>query len=106
MSKPLVDRIPFAKILIGLTIAFGLSLGLCGVSLALSWRGKVPAGMDQLVDRAAGAEILGMVLSAVGIAVMAAVWVVMTVVTSLTRRGAEPEAPIDEKDDAGRKDPR
>ena len=45
MSKPLVDRIPFAKILIGLAILFGLSLGLCGLCMAQIWNGKsVPPG--------------------------------------------------------------
>ena len=46
MSKPLVDRIPFAKILIGLAILFGLSLGLCGLSIAQIWNGKKCASGD------------------------------------------------------------
>jgi len=68
ISKPLVDRIPFAKILIGLAILFGLSLGLCGLGIAQIWNGKsVPPGMDRLMNQAAGYDMLAMVLSAAGL---------------------------------------
>jgi hypothetical protein len=54
MSKPLVDLIPFAKILIGLAILLALSMGLFGLSIALIWSGKsVPPGMDRLMNKAA-----------------------------------------------------
>ena len=99
MSKRLVDRIPFAKILIGLTIVFGLSLGLCGVSFVLGWQGKVPAGMAQLLDRSAGVEILFMVLSALGVVLTGVAWVVAAIVGSSLAKVSEPQKLFDEGDD-------
>jgi hypothetical protein len=85
MSKPLVDRIPFAKILIGLAILFALSVSLCGLSIALFWNGKsVPPGIDRVMNEAAGFDVLAMVLSAAGLLVTAIVWVVLTVVSSFS----------------------
>lgn len=44
MSRLLVDRIPFAKIMIGLAIILALSRGFLGLSI---WNGKsVSPGMD------------------------------------------------------------
>ena len=87
MSKPLVDRIPFAKILIGLAFFFGLSLGLYGLSIAQIWNGKsVPPGMDRLMNQAAGYDMLAMVLSAAGLLATAIIWAVLTVVSSSSRK--------------------
>ena len=87
MSKPLVDRIPFAKILIGLAILLALSLGLCGLGIALIWNGRsVPQGMDRLMNEAAGYDVLAIVYSAGGLLVTATIWVVLTVVSSSGRK--------------------
>ena len=88
MSKPLVDRIPFAKILIGLAIVFGLSLGLCGLGMVAVWNGKsVSGGVGNLLNKAAGYEVLAMVLSAGGILATAILWAVLMVVSSFGRKG-------------------
>lgn len=88
MSKPLVDRIPFAKILIGLAIIFGLSLGLCGLGMVVVWNGKsVSGGVGNLLNKAAGYEVLAMVLSAGGILATGILWVVLNLVSSFGRKG-------------------
>jgi hypothetical protein len=88
LSKPLVEGIPFAKILIGLAILFAVSLGLCGLSIALVWNGKsVPPGMDHLINVASGYDVLAMVLSAAGLLVTATRWVVLTFVAHSVARG-------------------
>lgn len=75
MSKPLVDRIPFAKILIGLAILFALSMGSCGLGFALIWNGKsVPPGMDRLMNEAAGYDVLAIVCSGAGLLVTEIIW--------------------------------
>lgn len=88
MSKRLVDRIPFAKILISLAILLAVSMGLFGLSISLIWSGKsVPPGMDRLMNKAAGYDVLAMVLSAVSLVVTALIWAALTVMTSLNRKG-------------------
>lgn len=87
MSKPLVDRVPFAKILIALAIIFGLSLGLCGLGVVVIWGGKsVPSALGGLLNKTAGYDVLAMVLSAVGLLVTVIVWVVLKVVNLLMSR--------------------
>jgi hypothetical protein len=80
MSKPAADRIPFAKILVGLAVAFGIGLGLCGLDFVLLLRasqtrtpgfGVAPVGVMSLV-------VLS--LSAIGLFVTTIVWVVLAVV--------------------------
>jgi len=39
MKDRLVDRLPFARIVTVLAVAFGVALGLCGLNLALSTGG-------------------------------------------------------------------
>ncbi len=91
MSKPFVDRNPFAKVLIGLAILFALSLGLWGLGFALIWNGRsVPQGMDRLMNEAAGYDVLVMVYSAAGLLVTAIIWVVLTVASSFGRQGRLP----------------
>jgi hypothetical protein len=80
MSKPLVDRIPFAKIITVLAIAFGVSLGLCGLNLVLSVNGeRLPQPFTQLLGITSFAEIAGIVLSALGLVVTVILWVVLSI---------------------------
>jgi membrane protein implicated in regulation of membrane protease activity len=67
MSGRLIDRIPFAKIVMVLAIVFGISLGLCGVTFVLSSGGGrgggffVGLGVLELV--ALGVSIAGLLLT-------------------------------------------
>ena len=88
MTKPLVDRIPFAKILIGLAAVFMVALGLCGLTArAALQRHTVPTGLDHFLEQTVGYDVLAMVLSILGIVLIAVVWIIMTVVSRATRNG-------------------
>jgi hypothetical protein len=83
MSKPLVERIPFAKIVVGLAIVFVLSLGTCGLTASLSSN----SGSQQngyIVAMIAG--LAGTLLSGLGLLVTTIVWVVMAVAGSSSRK--------------------
>jgi hypothetical protein len=100
MSKPLVDRIPFAKIVIGLAIVFILSLGLCGLTGVLLMRGNsVPGQMDRLMNKAAGWDIGTMVLSLAGLVATAAAWVLLAVTSRMGKKVSQPQKLFDDEDD-------
>jgi uncharacterized membrane protein len=100
MSKSLAERIPFVKILIVLVIVFALSLGLCGMGFVLDWRGaKVPPAIGRLMGQAVGYELLGMILSAVGILVTVVAWIVAAVVGSFSKKVSQPQNIANDRDD-------
>jgi hypothetical protein len=100
MSKPLVDRIPFAKIVIVLAIAFGVSLGLCGLTLALSVSGaRQQFGVNQIAGVAAILSLPGMLLSAIGLVVTCAAWVVLSIVKGFSPKDEAPQHLFDDKND-------
>jgi hypothetical protein len=86
MSKPLVDRIPFAKIVVALAVAFDLGLGLCGLDFFLLVRG------NQTHTQAFGAGPIGVLsltvlsLSAIGLVVTIILWVVLAAVAAFNRK--------------------
>lgn len=81
MSKALVDRIPFARILIGLALLFAISLGLCGLTARSVMHGRtVPSGLDLFLEKTVIYDLFGMLLSAAGLVITAIVWIVMSIV--------------------------
>jgi hypothetical protein len=93
MRTRLIDRIPFAKIVIGLAIAFLVSLGLCGMTFALSRGGS--SGFANLGIL----ELLAMALSAAGLIVTAIVWVIVAAVSSFGEKVSQPQKLFDDEDD-------
>lgn len=96
MSKPLVDRIPFAKIVTVLAIVFGIALGLCGLNLILA---LTPIGRLRILDQGPMSvmglvEIGAMLLSGLGLFVTAFAWVVLVVVGSFTRKSSDDETKL------------
>jgi len=91
MTKPLVNRIPFAKIVIGLVIVFILSLGLCGVSVVVALQPGMPHRWARLVNQAAGLDMVVLVLSAFGLVVTVIAWVVLAIVRSSVRKVSQPQ---------------
>ena len=82
MNKPLVDRIPFVKIVVLLTIGFGVSMGLCGFNLVLSLNNKGrSAPMQQLLASAVNVEFAGIILCGLGLVVTVIAWVVLSLVS-------------------------
>ena len=106
MSKPLLDGIPFAKIITVLAIAFGIGLGLCGLDAALLGGLRSPAnefGPNTIVG---GIGAFAMLLSAAALVVTIFIWVVTVVVGSFSHKNSEPQRLLDEKDETDGKDSR
>jgi membrane protein implicated in regulation of membrane protease activity len=100
MREQLVDRVPFAKILIALAIAFLLSLGLCGLSGVFALGGSAAhVRVGSLVGPAAGFGLLGMTLSAAALILTCMVWVVLKAVGSFSKKVSQPQTSVDEEDD-------
>ncbi|MGD0892760.1 MAG: hypothetical protein ABR923_14630 [Terracidiphilus sp.] len=99
MSKTFLQRIPFAKILIVLTVVVLLSVGLCGVSAVLYMQGAKGSLAIQIVQRAIGYELVCGVLSAVGIVVTAATWIVAVVVGNSREKVSQSQDQIPGPDD-------
>ncbi len=93
MSKPLADRIPFAKLVAVFAACFGVGLGLCGLGFFLNahhagssgeeFGGFQPFGLLSLVI---------LVVSFVGLVVSLLAWAVVGLLDSLglIRRGNDP----------------
>ena len=96
MSERLVDRIPFAKIVTVLAIVFGISLGLCGVTFALSagsgQGGGFFMGLGILELVALGVSMAGLVLACV-------VWVTLSIFGSFSEKVSQPQKLYEEVDD-------
>jgi len=90
MNKPLVDRIPFAKILIGLVVLFLVSLGMCGLAVVSMGHAGNAHGVGRVLENTLGFGMIGMVVSFVLIPVTGVIWVVMTVVSRMMRKDSEP----------------
>ena len=78
MSKPLVNRRPFAKIVTVLAIAFGIGLGLCGLSSVLP---SHDLGMNWL----SWLSLPIMVVSLLGLILTLIAWVIRIVIDGLRK---------------------
>lgn len=96
MSEPLLDRIPFAKIVTVLAIVFGVSLGLCGVTFLVSSGGSSGAGF--LIGLGV-VELAAMGLSAAGLILTIVVWVTLAAVRSFGGKVSQPQKLFDAEDD-------
>lgn len=83
MSKPLVDRVPFAKIVTVLAIAFGVGVGLCGLSAVLPSSGE-PFRVNSL----SLPSLLIMVLSFIGLIITLIVWVITRAISGFSVKGS------------------
>jgi hypothetical protein len=86
MNKPLVDRIPFAKIVVGLAVAFVLGLGLCGLDFFLLLRESQTHSRGFAVAPVGVASLTLQILSAIGLVVTIIVWVVLAIMASSSRK--------------------
>ena len=94
-----VDRIPFAKIVIVLAIAFGIGLGLCGVDAAFLEKFRSPGeefGPNTIVG---GIGAIALVLSALGLVLTCVVWAVVGVVSAFSHRDVGTQRLFEDKDD-------
>jgi ABC-type dipeptide/oligopeptide/nickel transport system permease component len=95
MSKPLIDRIPFTRIVTVLAIVFGVSLGLCGLTLVVS-NGADGAGFLMGLGML---ELIAMALSALGLLLTLVAWVTLAVIGSFQAKVSQPQKLFDKEDD-------
>lgn len=96
MNKRLVDRIPFAKILLVLVAIFILSLGMCGATLVFGGSRGV---WSNLLDNLVVAEMAGMVLSAAALVLTAFLWVTLALIGASATKVSQPQRLLNERDD-------
>ena len=104
MSQSLVDRIPFAKIVVVLAVAFGIGLGLCGLSIAMASNGF--ASNEEFGGDRFGigtVSLVVMLLSAFGLVIAVIAWVLAGIFSSFSRgqKSDEPQRLFGDKDDEG-----
>jgi len=104
MSKSLMGRIPYAKIVIVLAVAFAIALGLCGVTFVLALGRGGGSFSSSFLNMAVPVELTVMVLSGVGLVVTVIAWVVVAAF-GLGREQDDPQRQFDNKDDEGPKHP-
>jgi hypothetical protein len=92
MRKRLVDRIPFAKIMLVLAVALILSIGSCGLSFIFtSSRGAS--------DPLALIGLVGLLCSLAALVLTSLTWAILAIVGSSGEKVSQPQKPFDEKDD-------
>jgi hypothetical protein len=96
MSKPLVDRIPFARIVTVLAIVFGVSLGLCGMTWIISSGNG--SGVGLLIGLGM-LELVAMALSAAGLVLTLVVWVILAAIGSFGKNASQPQKLFGEEDE-------
>jgi hypothetical protein len=100
MKRPLVDRVPFAKIFIGIAILFLLSCGLCGVSGIIAMDPKAGHGaMNGLIGPSAGLGLVGLMASIAALGLTCMVWFVLAIIGSTGKGLPQPEIPPNERGD-------
>jgi membrane protein implicated in regulation of membrane protease activity len=93
MRERLIDRIPFAKIVIGLAIVLIVSLGLCGLTFVLS------SGVGSNFASLGIIELVAMALSAAGLILTVVVWATLAAVRSFRDKVSQPQKLFEEGDD-------
>lgn len=96
MSKQLIDRIPFGKIVMVLAIIFGVSLGLCGVTVVFSLGGNSGgsflSSFGILLLIAFGLSLGGLLLTLL-------VYVTLSIIGAFSGKVSQPQKLFDESDD-------
>ncbi len=96
MSKPLVKRIPFAKIVLILAVVFLVSLGLCGLTVFLSSSGHMNS--DPFTSFGI-LELIAMLLSLAGLLITLFFWALFAIVGSFGHSTSQTEQPFHELDE-------
>ncbi|MDR3752642.1 MAG: hypothetical protein P4K93_03390 [Terracidiphilus sp.] len=91
MSKRLIDRIPFKKIVVVLAIALGVSLGLCGITSI------VPSGRSS--DFSAILGLIAFGVSIAGLMLTFAVYVTLSIFGGSGEEVSQSVVPREEPDD-------
>jgi hypothetical protein len=101
MSSQRRSGFPFAKIVVGLALAFIAGVGLCGLDYFLGSRGVGRGGGQQFsVGPLDAVSLIVMILSLAGLVLMLIVWALSAIVGSLRRSGDDPQKLLDKKDES------
>jgi hypothetical protein len=90
MTESKRARITFAKVVVVMAIVFTVSLGLCGLSVALS-SNSAGQGTVYIVMLFAGAA--GMLIAGLSLLVTLFAWAIVAIARSSGRKAAEPPRP-------------
>lgn len=104
MNKPLVDRIPFGKIVAVLAACLGIGLGLCGINLFISSHSAGESGRAFGLRPLFGFSSLLVVLSVLGLTIALIMWALLAIAGNLTRSGSEPQGLFEKSDETKRDD--
>jgi hypothetical protein len=83
MSERLADRVPFTKIIVVLASAFGIALGLCGLTAFATMSGH--NALTSVLGSLGAIELIVMLLSAAGLVLTVIAWVVVSIIDSVRR---------------------
>jgi hypothetical protein len=91
MSQSL-ERVNFARIVTVLAATFGIALGLCGMTAVITIGGAavIQGGVAGVLMFLGYAELAVMILSAVAMVVVVAVWVIASFLGNFNHRNADP----------------
>ena len=94
MKKPLVDRIPFAKLVTIFAASFGVGLGLCGLDYLLAVSGIGKSTEEFGVGPIDALSLLVMIVSLVGLLTSSVAWALVGMLQSLGFGRGGNETPI------------
>jgi len=96
---PLTERVNFARIVTVLAIVFGIALGSCGITAAIALGGaRLNQGFASALMFLGYAEAAVMVLSAVALVVVVAMWIVASFLGNFNRGSSDPQRLVDDRD--------
>ena len=103
----LLENINFAKIVTVLAIVFGVALGSCGITAVVALAG---GGRNQGFAAAfmflGYAELGVMILSAVGLVVVVAIWIIASILGGFDHRGSDPQRLFEHEEENKNDEPR
>jgi hypothetical protein len=89
MSKPLLERIPFGKIVAAQAILFGIAMGLCRLDAHMTEHGqKLSRTMDETVFLTSLMQLGVITLTGIGIVVSLVLWLAAAIVSAFRARAA------------------
>jgi hypothetical protein len=96
MSKPKSKKSAFAIVTIVMALAFVVGVGLCGLDYLLAGNGIGKSTEEFGVGPLDNVSLAVMVLSAIGLVITLVLWLLVTILGSLTRKQSEPQKLFDE----------
>jgi hypothetical protein len=101
-NVPKSKKSAFAKVTIVMALAFVVGVGLCGLDYVLAGNGIGKSTEEFGVGPLDNVSLAVMILSAIGLAITLVLWLVVTVVRSVSRKGSEPQELSGETEHDGR----